>query len=149
CTLRDLIPEGAEAGPEADPQVARLKASARMVEAVEPAVALYEEPPTEAMTVTTELVEVVVSPDDWAEAIDARDPATPHNLAREEVLAELVDVLVDRLVDEAELDEDGVGPDVEELRESLRGSRELRRAVERAWPLIEPTDLVGDLWEVP
>ncbi|AXH96902.1 RNA polymerase recycling motor ATPase HelR [Ornithinimicrobium avium] len=149
CTLRTLLPEGAAAVEETDAEVARLKSSAEMVRAVEPAVALHEEPPTEATVVTTEVAEVVVTPDDWAEAFGARDPATPHNLAREEVLDELVDVLVDRLVDEAGVDEDGVGADAAELRQSLHSSRELRRAVERAWPLIEPTDLVGDLWDVP
>ena len=35
------------------------------------------------------------------------------------------------------------------LRKSLRQNRELRTALNRAWPLIEPTDLVGDLWSVP
>ena len=33
CTLRDLVPEGAAAAPETDPQVACLKASAGLVEA--------------------------------------------------------------------------------------------------------------------
>ncbi len=149
CTLRDLLPEGATAAEEPDPEVARLKASAEMVRAVEPAVALYEEPPTEPTTIMTDLAQVLVTPEDWTEAFDARNPATPHNLAREEVLAELVEVLVDRFVDEAGADEDGVGADTDELRESLLDSRELRRAVERAWPIIEPTDLVGDLWDVP
>src|SRR6185436_3626656 len=47
CTLRDLLPEGADAPDEVDPDVARLKSSADMVRAIEPAVRLYEEPPTE------------------------------------------------------------------------------------------------------
>src|SRR6185312_12635303 len=41
CTLRDLLPEGAAAVDETDPEVARLKASAEMVGAIEPAVRLY------------------------------------------------------------------------------------------------------------
>ena len=35
------------------------------------------------------------------------------------------------------------------LRKSLQQNRELRTALNRAWPLIEPTDLVADLWSVP
>ena len=33
----------------------------------------------------------------------------------------------------------------------MRGcrSRKLRTTLERAWPLIDATDLVGDLWSVP
>jgi superfamily I DNA/RNA helicase len=42
---------------------------------------------------------------------------------------------------------DEVPPDL--LRRSLGQNRELRAALNRAWPLIEPTDLVGDLWSVP
>ena len=37
CTLRDLVPEGAAVTDETDPDVARLKASADMVRAIEPA----------------------------------------------------------------------------------------------------------------
>ncbi len=51
CTLRDLLPEGATAPDEPDPEVARLKARADMVRAIEPAVRLYEEPPTEGLEV--------------------------------------------------------------------------------------------------
>jgi hypothetical protein len=49
CTLRHLVPEGAAAGIQPDPDVALLKSSADMVKAIEPAVRLYEEPPTEGM----------------------------------------------------------------------------------------------------
>jgi superfamily I DNA/RNA helicase len=35
------------------------------------------------------------------------------------------------------------------LRKSLLQSRELNTALNRAWPLIEPADLVADLWSVP
>lgn len=45
CTLRDLVAEGAQARPEADPEAARLKSSAELVRAIEKAVAFYEEPP--------------------------------------------------------------------------------------------------------
>ena len=35
------------------------------------------------------------------------------------------------------------------LRKSLLQNRELRTTLNRAWPLIEAADLVGDLWSVP
>src|SRR5688500_17924139 len=53
CTVRDLVPEGAAAAVEMDPDVARLKSSADLVKAIETAVRFYEHPPTEGMTVTT------------------------------------------------------------------------------------------------
>ena len=55
CTLRDLVAEGATATVETDPDVARLKSSADMVKAIEPAVRLYEEPPTEGLMVETDV----------------------------------------------------------------------------------------------
>ena len=74
CTLRDLVPEGAAAAIEPDPDVARLKSSAAMVGAIEPAVRLYEEPPTEGMSVETRWSDVWLSATDWAEAFEAPNP---------------------------------------------------------------------------
>ncbi|XRQ13725.1 RNA polymerase recycling motor ATPase HelR, partial [Actinomadura welshii] len=140
CTLRDLVPEGATAAPESDPEVAHLKASADMVKAIESAVRFYEKPPTEGMVVTTHWADVWLSPDEWAEAFRAPEPGTPHNEARDQIWDELVAILTDKI------DED-VSADL--LRRSLRRDRELLTAFNRAWPVIEPTDLVGDLWSVP
>ncbi|MGI5157809.1 RNA polymerase recycling motor ATPase HelR [Microbispora sp. CA-102843] len=140
CTLRDLVAEGAAAAVETDPDVARLKSSADLVKAIEPAVRFYENPPTKGMTVTTPWSDLWLSPDDWAEAFEAPDPGTPHNEARDQIWEELLTILVDK--------HDGDAP-AELLRKSLLRDRELLTTFNRAWPLIEPTDLVGDLWSVP
>ncbi|MEV4298889.1 RNA polymerase recycling motor ATPase HelR [Microbispora rosea] len=140
CTLRDLVPEGAAATVETDPDVARLKSSADLVKAIEPAVRFYENPPTAPMTVTTPWSDISLSADDWAEAFDAPDPGTPHNEARDQIWDELLTILVDKY--------DGDAP-AELVRKSLLRDRELLTTFNRAWPLIEPDDLVGDLWSVP
>jgi hypothetical protein len=140
CTLRDLVAEGATAATEADPDVARLKSSADMVKAIEPAVGFYENPPTTGMTVETPWAGLWLSAGEWAEAFRAPDPGTPHNEAREAIWDELLTILMDK--------NDGDAP-ADLLRKSLLQNRELRTAVNRAWPLIEPADLVGDLWSVP
>ncbi len=142
CTLLELQPEGASAAPEPDPVVARLKSSADMVRAIEPAVRMYEEPPTEGMDVETHWADVWLGASDWAEAFESPAPGTPHNEARNEVW----DVLLTILVDKHEADED-VSPDL--VRRSLGQNADLATAFNRAWPLIDATDLVGDLWEVP
>src|SRR5260221_1726295 len=49
CTLRDLVAEGATAGMETNPNVARLKSSAGLVQAIEAAVRFYENPPATGM----------------------------------------------------------------------------------------------------
>ncbi|MEU2060821.1 RNA polymerase recycling motor ATPase HelR [Streptomyces sp. NPDC013455] len=140
CTLRDLVAEGAAAPAEADPDVARLKSSVEMVKAVERAVAFYEEPPAEGMTVTTHWSDIRLEADDWAVAFEAAEPGTPHNEAREQVWEELLTILEDK--------HDGDAPP-ELLRRSLTRDRELRAAFDRAWPLLEAADLVADLWSVP
>lgn len=179
CTLRDLVPEGATAPPEADPRVAALKADARMVGAIEPAVRLYEEPPAEGLEVATPWGEVWLAADDWAEAFDAPEPGAAHNESRDRVWEAVLAVLVDKLRAQADAgdtddtggaayageaawaddtggDDDGfdayglAGADPDDLfRRSLAANTELVEAFGRAWPLIEPTDLVGDLWSVP
>ncbi|GAA3228202.1 RNA polymerase recycling motor ATPase HelR [Nonomuraea helvata] len=141
CTLRDLVTEGAAAAIETDPDVARLKSSADMVKAIEPAVRFYENPPTKGMTVTTHWSDIWLSADDWAEAFEAPEPGTPHNEARDQIWEELLTILMDKH------DEDDVSPDL--LRKSLLRNRELLTTFNRAWPLIEAADLVGDLWSVP
>ncbi|MEW1911008.1 RNA polymerase recycling motor ATPase HelR [Kitasatospora sp. NPDC085895] len=146
CTLRDLVAEGADAGVEGDPEVARLKSSAAMVKAIEAAVRIYEEPPTEGMTVSTHWSDLRLSAADWADAFDAPDPGTPHNEARDQIWEELVTILLDRHEDEHGEEE---VPPRDLFRRSLLQDRELVTTLHRAWPTIEAADLVGDLWSVP
>jgi DNA helicase IV len=140
CTLRDLVPEGATAAIETDPDVARLKSSAGMVKAIEPAVRFYENPPSKGMTVETNWSDIWLSADDWARAFEAPEPGTPHNEAREAIWEELIAILMGSRAGDVPADL---------FRKSLLQNRELRTALNRAWPLIEPADLVGDLWSVP
>jgi DNA helicase IV len=140
CTVRDLVAEGSAAANEADPKVAHLKSSADLVKAVETAVRFYEEPPTKGMVVETHWSDIRLGADEWAEAFEAPDPGTPHNEARDQVWEELLTILMDK-------HDDDVSPDL--LRRSLLQNKELLTTFNRAWPLIEATDLVGDLWTVP
>ncbi|MBB4938978.1 hypothetical protein FHR32_003283 [Streptosporangium album] len=140
CTLRDFVAEGAVAAIEADPGVARLKSSADLVKVIEPAVRFYENPPTKGMTVTTHWSDIWLSVDDWAEAFETPDPGTPHNEARDQIWEELLTILMDKHDDDAP---------AHLLRKSLLQNRELLTTFNRAWPLIEAADLVGDLWSVP
>lgn len=140
CTLRDLVAEGTAAAIEADPNVALVKSSANLVKAIETAVRFYEEPPTKGMTVTTHWSDIWLSADDWAAAFEAADPGTPHNEGRDQIWEELVTILVDK--------HDGDAP-ADLLRKSLLQNRELLTTFNRAWPLLEAADLVGDLWSVP
>ncbi|MCX5394865.1 RNA polymerase recycling motor ATPase HelR [Streptomyces sp. NBC_00094] len=145
CTLRHLVPEGAGAPSETDPEVARLKSSADMVRAIEKGVRFYEDPPTEGMTVSTPWCDIRLSAEEWVEAFEAPGPSTPHNEARDLIWDELVTILWDKY--EGEGMEDAVSP--EQFRQALLHDKELVDTLHGAWPLLEPTDLVGDLWSVP
>ncbi|MEQ6899829.1 RNA polymerase recycling motor ATPase HelR [Nocardioides sp. YIM 152588] len=172
CTLREMVPGGAALPAEPHPEVARLKADAAMADAIEPAVRLYEEAPTTGLLVETPWVDLRLGAADWAEAFGAPDPSTPHNEARERVLEELVQILVDTYVaaleervyardledgepddgqdapgDEGEDDAAPVAP--ERLRAALFRHPAILDALGGAWPTLDPEDLVADLWEVP
>ncbi|WP_108717723.1 RNA polymerase recycling motor ATPase HelR [Miniimonas sp. S16] len=173
CTLREMVP-GAEAFPdEPEPDVAKLKADVRMVAAIEPAVAFYEEAPTEGMEIALPEGTVRVSPGDWAEAIASVEPGTPHNDARDRVWSALLEILADKRVsdgegqdpldawgdeggegveDEGEAEFDAYGLDRDDGaadRRALESSAELADAFGRVWPRLRAQDVVGDLWEVP
>lgn len=148
CTLRDLVPEGAGAVAEPDARVAALKSTVEMVGAVEAAVRFYEQPPTSALVVRTPWVDLRLAPDDWAEAFAAPAPGSPHNEAREQVWDELLEILLAQH-EEGDGDDPDEEVDADALRAHLRRHRGLVEAVERAWPQLEATDLVGDLWSVP
>jgi superfamily I DNA/RNA helicase len=92
------------------------------------------------MTVSTPWSDLWLSADDWAEAFEAAEPGTAHNEARDQIWEELLTILMDKHDGDA-------SPDL--LRRSLRQNKELRTALNRAWPLLDATDIVGDLWSVP
>ena len=144
ATLLDLIAEGATAGDETDPEVARLKSSAQLVQAIDAAVRFYEEPPTVGLTVSAQSADLWLSADDWAEAFDAAEPGTPHNDARDQVWDELLKILQDKYENEA--GDDGT-PEL--FRASVLQNTDLLTTFNNAWPLIDATDLVADLWSVP
>jgi DNA helicase IV len=141
CTVRDLVPEGAAAAPEADPEVARLKSSAEMVAAIEPAVRLYEEQPTQTITVETSWGDMTLTAADWVEAFDAAAPGTAHNDARDQIWDELLTILGDKHAD------GDISPDA--IRRSLRHNADLADTFNRCWPLLDYPDIVADLWSVP
>lgn len=112
------------------------------MKAIEKAVRFYEEPPTEGMTVTVDHTDLRLTAADWAEAFDAPEPGTPHNEARGQIWDKLVSILEEKYEGR-----DDVPPQL--FRRVLRQNKELVGALNSAWPLLEATDLVGDLWTVP
>ena len=140
CTVRDLVEEGSSARAE-QPGVAALKASLRLLDAVETAVRYYEDPPTAGMLVETPWGDVRLTAAEWAFAFDAAEPGVSHNESRTRIWEELLDIIAEKFDDEevpAHL-----------LRRSLSQNDELTRAFGRAWPLLDPAGVVADLWSEP
>lgn len=140
ATLADLVPEGTDVRAETDPQVARVKAGAALTRAVERAVRGYEQPPARTVVVETDWADVPLTPDDWADAFGAADPGEPHNTARADVWAALVDIVTSRLTGAAPRDA---------IRASVAENEVLRAAFRRSWPLLDPDGVVADLLGVP
>ena len=141
CMLRSLVAEGTDAVVETDDEVARLKADARMVDAIEPAVTLYEEPPQTGMLVETAWADIPLTARDWAEAFASAEAGAAHNDARDQVWETVLDILGDKV------DSEAVPP--HRLRRALEQNEGLRGALQRAWPLVEASVLVADLFSVP
>lgn len=141
CTLRDLVSWAGDLKVEQDQAVARLKGSAAMVTAIEPAVRLYEEPPPYDLVVETPWGDLRLGAAGWAEAFGAPDPSTPHNDARDDVRDAIVEILVDR--------HDGDDDERDRLRRYLHRHPGIDEELGKSWPRLDPIDLVGDLWEVP
>ncbi|MCO8269842.1 AAA family ATPase [Actinoplanes sp. TRM 88003] len=135
CTLRDLVPYPVTAVDEGT-----LKSSVAMVGAIESAVRFYEEPPDRGMLVETDDDEIRLTADDWADAFAAPGPGTPHNEGREEAWEELLTILEAKYAGEEP---------TELVRKALLRHRALATAFNRAWPVLDPADIVADLWSVP
>lgn len=122
--------------------MARLKGEASLLDAVEPAVAFYEEPPIDEVAVETPWNEVVVAREDWREAFESIDPGTPHNEAQADVWEALLDILVDQ---------HGTGDDLDagDVRAALAADEELRHEFRKGWPILDAAELLADLWSVP
>jgi DNA polymerase III delta prime subunit len=141
CTLSDLVPEGEHARPEPDPRVARIKSSARWREAIDRGVRFYEEAPTEKLTLESAGGDVRVTARDWADAFDSFDIGAPHNEARSQVW----DALVERLAKKG----NDAGREFELVSAEYARSEDLHRIFNHAWPSLDPTNVVEDMFSVP
>jgi DNA polymerase III delta prime subunit len=137
ATLRDLVPEGAGAVVESDPEVERVKSGIDTGALIDAAVRHYERAP-ESVVVETPWGDVELAADDWTDAFDAADEGTAHNDARATVWEAVVEIVADRL--------DGVSPAL--VARSLAQNEDLTAVFARAWPVLDPLGIVADLWTV-
>ena len=140
CTLRGLVAEGAAAAMETDPDVARLKSSADLVQGDRAGRQVLREAAARGMKVETHWSDIWLERRRLGRGVRSTRSRYSHNEVRDQIWSELLAILMDSR-------DDDVPADL--LRKSLLQNRELRTALNRAWPMIEAADLVGDLWSVP
>ena len=142
CTLRDLVPEGRRRADETDPEVARLKASADMVRAIEPAVGSTRSRRPRGWRSGPRGPTSGSSPTTGPRRSSRSSPGRRTTRRRDQVWEELLTILVDK--------HDADVEDPTWLRRVARSrTASCARPSNRAWPLIDPAELVGDLWSVP
>ena len=145
ASLATLYP-GLQAVAEKSRKVAALKGELRMVKVIERAVADRQKVPQEAQQLNVEGTDVELTPE-MVRSARARARATgkPHNEARETfvkiLLRELTTALDERLNKAA-------GRVVERpyLQDDVRGSLDVRRALNLAWMPLSPETLVRSLF---
>ena len=142
--LADLLPGIRVKGLD-DPRVSRIKGDLRMISVLRRARRDRQRPLRADLTVGLGLRRLRLTVDQSAEIVtQARRRFRTHNRARRFVEEQVYQ----RLADSATRT-DTPGPDAEVVREQLRGSPELREALEWMWPVLTPAHFLHDLLGSP
>jgi DNA helicase IV len=135
--LTDLVP-GVRFGATETPFAAKVKGDARMAEVIAKAVADRERPLKEDLVVPFGLSHLRLGAAESQRIVQAaRRRFRRHNAGRRFVEGEVFAAL-------AASGRDGVS--AETVRDRLRGSDEVRAALERLWPVLTPAQLLHDLF---
>ena len=146
-TPAELFPGVVATAAEA-PEVATLKGDARMADVIAAAVRDRQRVPEAPLSLQVEGQTVVLRPETVAAARSrARASSRPHNLARVVFVRDLLDSLAGQLAG-------GLGvrlgdDDRAELLAELRGSVDVRRALNTAWLPLTPQQLLAALYADP
>jgi DNA helicase IV len=153
AVLRSLgaLHEGAEATAVDDPPVAALKGDLRMAEVLRRAAARLPSVPERPVPLDVDGDVVLLRPRDVEDAARrARAEGSLHNEARVTFVQHVLERLLrqlGRVVGYAP--EDVTGPTRTELLRALHASRDVRREVNRCWPLTTPERLLARLFRDP
>ena len=143
-TLADLIPgvqflRAGDTGGADSVTAARLKGDARMSDVIDQAVADRERPLRDDLVVPFRAGYVRLRTEDSARIVKAaRRRFRRHNAGRRFVESEVWSALA------ASYPDDEIGPGT--VKDTLRGTPELREALDRMWPSLTPAQLLHDLF---
>jgi DNA helicase IV len=150
ASVGQLYP-GVETTIEDEPETAALKGAAEMADLIARAVRSRQVVPTEPATLDIIGEKIVLEPQVVAMAMAAAQRSRkPHNVARQQfqksVLATLTTQLAAQLRSHGSTIDDA---DLGWLREDIRGSYDVRVALNTAWLPLTPQKLVQDLYARP
>jgi DNA helicase IV len=150
----DELVDDVRATRDDDPEVVRLKGDVRMAEVVARAVRSRQRPSRRVVAIPFGAYELKLGPRKAAEIVE-RVGALPgtHNARRPLIEREVYTHLRRQYAKAvARAEAAGMSPralEDEELTESLRGSRDVRRLLDRLWPVLSPARLLDDLLGLP
>ncbi|MFY9678412.1 RNA polymerase recycling motor ATPase HelR [Glutamicibacter protophormiae] len=137
-TLSNMVSNAGGARVETDSVIGRIKGNSAMVDAVERAVRVFEQPPAQGLVIETPWDELMLSPDQWTAAVDCLESGLDHNTAR----SQLREVLVEQLAAKV-TSEDASGS---ESRHALAANDQLDACLEEYWPVLDPERLLRTLY---
>lgn len=137
ATLAQLVPVPGTAL-EANREVARLKGSWAMVQGLQQAVSVFQQPPAADLSVPTDCGELWITPAQFSDAVAGLTPHVPHNEARVELRENLLEILLRQLPASAAAE-----PSV---RRALRANTRLAEHLDEYWPVLDPQRLVHALY---
>lgn len=140
ATLEQIAPFTAQR-PQASEELAHIKGLAAMVRAVRNAVSVFEQPPSQSLSVETGWGRINVAASDFIAAHAMIDQHAPHNENRTPLKEALIELLIRRITnDERELPQ---------VRQKLEVNVELNAWFDEHWPIIEPQNLLRALYQSP
>lgn len=140
ATLAQMVPFTADQTDE-DEQLASIKGSATMVEAVRKAVSVFEQPPSASLGINTGWGQVDLTPGDWSAAQSMIDEHTPHNENRAPLKDALIELLIPRVTHNEQ--------ELTQVRSALDVNLELNAWLDEHWPIIEAQNLLRALYQTP
>lgn len=137
-TLSNMVSNAGAIEVESDARIRQLKATAAMVDAVERAIQVFEQPPVQELVIETPWADLMLSPAQWTAAVNSLESGLDHNAAR----SQLREILVDQLA--AKISGDEVSGS--EARQAVATSDQLDACLEEYWPVLDPGNLLRTLY---
>jgi DNA helicase IV len=150
ASVGQLFP-GIETTIEDEPEVAALKGSAQMADLISRAVRSRQIVPTEPQVLDINGEKLTLEPQVVASAMAAAQRnRKPHNIARQAFQKSVLQTLTTQLAAQLRLHGNTIDDsDLGWLREDIRGSYDVRVALNTAWLPLTPEKLIEDLYARP